>query len=508
MDETIEAVNPATEQTIKKIKVSSPEEVSKKFRKAEKAQEKWKELSVKKRCSYLRRMREVIVADMEGVVETIKKDTGKPDTEALMSDVFATLSMIRYYEDNSEDLLKREKRKTPMEYYKNKSYVEHDPLGVVAVISPWNYPFQLSLVPSATALAAGNAVMLKPSEITPLSGEKIKDILDKAGFPEGVFQIVQGAGDVGEMMIEEGPDKIFFTGGTETGKKVMEKASEQLIPVELELGGKDPMIVFEDADLERAAKGAVYGSLANSGQLCVSIERIYVQESIEREFIKRSMDEVEEVSLGASKGCEMGPMIRKGQIEIVKEHVEDAVEKGADLLTQFRREGRFLYPLVLTGVDHEMKVMKEETFGPVIAIMPFRDEREAVRLANDSEYGLNSSVWSENKEKAERTASKLEAGNCYINDVVKNIGSPNLPFGGKKNSGIGRYHGPEGLEAFTETKSVMINGNDGVEVNWFPYSEKIYEDIKTLVRTKHGNVGFFKKLKNLLHLRKQMKSKK
>ncbi len=507
MNETIEAVDPATEEIIKTVKVSSPKEVSEKFRRAEKAQEKWKRLPVIKRCSYLKRMREVIVDEMEDIVETIKKDTGKPDTEALMSDVFATLSMIKYYEKNSKELLSREKRKTPMEYYKNNSYVEHEPLGIVAVISPWNYPFQLSLVPSITALAAGNSVILKPSEVTPLCGEKIEEILSKAGFPKDVFHVVQGAGEVGEKMVGEEPDKIFFTGGTGTGKKVMKKASEQLIPVELELGGKDPMIVFKDADIERAAKGAVYGALANSGQLCVSIERVYVQESVEKKFVRKLMEEVKDVRSGSSTGCEMGPMIRKEQIEIVKEQVEDAVEKGADLLTEFKREGRFLRPLVLTDVDHEMKVMKEETFGPVISIMPFKDEAESVRLANDSEYGLNSSVWSEDEEKAKRVASELQTGNCYINDVVKNIGNPDLPFGGKKNSGIGRYHGPEGLEAFTETKSVMINDNDGVEVNWFPYSEDKYEDIKTLVRTKHGDVGFFQKIKNLLHLRKLMKSR-
>jgi len=504
MGKNIEAVNPATGERIRTYETATDQQISDTFSKARKASHQWKDLSIEKRCSYLKEFRKVIVGRKDEIVEAIKLDTGKPDVEALMSDVLATLTMIKYYEDNAEKILKTEKRKTPTEYPKNGSYVDYIPMGVVAIISPWNYPFQLSVVPTITALAAGNTVVLKPSEITPITGEKIEEFFSKAGFPEGVFQSLQGGGKVGEKMIEEKPDKVFFTGGVETGKKVMEKASDHLIPIELELGGNDAMIVFEDSDLDRAVKGAVYGSLANAGQLCVAVERIYVQESIEEEFTQKILEEIEKIDIGIERDVEMGPMILERQIDVVKNHVEDALEKGADLLTEVRKEDNFLHPIVLSQVTHNMKIMQEETFGPTIPIMSFNDEEEAIELANDTQYGLNASVWTKNKRKAKRVVSQLETGNCYVNDAVKNIGSPYLPFGGVKNSGIGRYHGPEGLKSFTETRSVMINKNEGNELNWFPYDQELYDDIRDLIDAKHGDVGFLKKVKTFFRLWRKM----
>jgi len=500
----IEAVDPATGEKERTFETAQERQVEEAFSKSRKSFDCWKDLSIDKRCEYLERLRKVIVERKDELVESIRMDTGKPDVEALMSDVFATLSIIKYYEENAEDILETEKRKTPSEYPKNSSYIDHIPMGVVAVISPWNYPFQLSVVPSITALAAGNTVILKPSEITPITGEKIMEFFSQAGFPKGVFQVLQGGGRVGEQMIEEKPDKIFFTGGVETGKKVMENASEYLIPVELELGGNDAMIVFEEADLERAVKGAVYGSLANAGQLCVSIERIYVQNSIEEEFTRELIEEVKKIDIGTGRDVEMGPMILEKQIETVKDHVDDALEKGADLLTEMKKEGSFLHPIILNNVNHDMKMIKEETFGPTIPIMSFKSEDEAVELANATSYGLNASVWTDDISKAKEIVSRLETGNCYINDVVKNIGSPYLPFGGVKNSGIGRYHGPEGLKSFTETRSVMINKNKGTELNWFPYDDDLYDDIGDLIEAKHGDVGLLKKVKTLFRLWRKM----
>jgi len=504
MGKNIEAINPATGEKIRTYETATDRQISNAFSKAKDVSQQWKDLSIKKRCGYLKNLRKEIVERKDELVEAIKLDTGKPDVEALMSDVLATLTMIRYYEENTEKIMKTEKRKTPLEYPKNSSYVDYIPIGVVAIISPWNYPFQLSVVPSITALAAGNTVVLKPSEITPITGEKIENFFSKAGFPKGVFQVLQGGGKVGEQMIEEKPDKVFFTGGIETGKKVMKKASDHLISVELELGGNDAMIVFEDADLDRAVKGAVYGSLANAGQLCVAVERIYVQESIEKGFTQKILEEIENIDIGTERDVEIGPMILEKQIDVVKKHVDDALEKGADLLTEMRREDNFLHPIVFKDVTHDMKIVQEETFGPTIPIMSFKAEEEAIELANDTQYGLNASVWTQNKRKAKRVVSQLETGNCYVNDAVKNIGSPYLPFGGVKNSGIGRYHGPEGLISFTETRSVMINKNEGDELNWFPYDKELYDDIRDLIDAKHGDVGLLKKVKTLFRLWRKM----
>ncbi len=504
MEKKIPAVNPATGEETAHVKAADDKQIKDAFKKSKKSLENWKDLSVGQRCKYLKRFRENVLEDLEDIVSTIKEDTGKSDIEILMSDILATLEITKYYEENAPDILKKEKRKTPFEFRKNYSYVEYEPYGTVSVISPWNYPFQLSVVPAITALIGGNTVVLKPSEITPLTGEKIKELFEKSGFPEGVFQVLQGTGEVGEKMIEEKPDKVFFTGGVETGKKVMEKASKQLIPVELELGGNDPFIVFKDADIDRAVKGLVYGALANSGQLCVSSERVYVERDVKKEFMEKLEKELEKVRVGGNSTYEMGPIIREKQIEKIKEHVEEAVLEGAEMLTDFERNGNFLKPVLLDKVDHDMNVMREETFGPVIPVTSFKGIEEAVGLANDTEYGLNASVWSEDIEKAEKVASKLETGNCYINDVVKNIGNPHLPFGGVKKSGIGRYHGPEGLKSFVQPKSVMVSGNTIDEINWFPYDKKLCKSIAKLIKTKYGKKGFLKKIKNYFSLRKEM----
>ena len=497
MGRTIDAVNPATGNKTASIEASDKKEIEKRFKRSEKAFKEWKSLSIRERVSYLKNLRERIVEEADSIVEIVKRDTGKPDNEILMSDILATLSLVEYYENKTGDILGRKKMKTPFEFYKNSSYVEYEPMGVVVVISPWNYPFQLSIVPAITALAAGNTVILKPSEETPLTGEKIKDLIRLAGFPEGVFQVVQGDGEIGEHLINQGPDKVFFTGGSETGKKIMKHAAEQLIPVELELGGKDPAIVFEDADLDRTVKGIVYGSLANSGQLCVSTERVYVQESIKDEFIWKLKSEIRNVDVGDGRTDEMGPMITEEQLEKVMEQVDDAVMSGAELHTDLERNGMFLKPQLVENVDHGMDLMVEETFGPVIPVMSFKDEDEAVELANDSKYGLNASVWTKDINKGKRVASKLETGNCYINDVVKNIGNPHLPFGGVKESGIGRYHGEEGLKSFVEPKSVMVNRNNNDEMNWFPYTEDMYSSLKDIIHAKHKDIGMIDRLKKL-----------
>jgi acyl-CoA reductase-like NAD-dependent aldehyde dehydrogenase len=357
------------------------------------------------------------------------------------------------------------------------------------VISPWNFPFQLSLAPVISALVAGNSVILKPSEITPLVGKCIETIFKDIGFPDHVVQVAHGGKELGASLVQEKPDYIFFTGSVATGKKIQEEAARHLIPTTLELGGKDPMIVCADAHIERAVHAALWGGLTNSGQVCMSVERIYVQKEIAEKFTTRLVEEAKKIKRGFSAEDDFGSMTFQGQVELVKDHLQDALQKGATVLLGSDHIGQDMHlePMILTDVNHTMKVMKEETFGPILPIQTFNTIEEAIELANDSEYGLNASVWSSNLAKAREITSQLISGNVVINDVLVSVGNHFLPFGGVKHSGIGRYHGDVGLQTFCHQTSVMIDsGKKKKEVNWYPYQGK-YEIFTSLVQHFYGN---------------------
>ncbi len=507
MNNFFKNINPATEEVIAEYKLADDKEIRDKMLLAKNKFQQIKEQRVKKRLDYLKRIREVLLSDFSAIVEDIVLDTAKVDVEALMTDILPTLDSIKYYEKNTASILSRDKRKTPLFLFNNSSYVEYMPLGVVLIIAPWNFPLQLSLVPAITALAAGNTVVIKPSEVTPLVGEVLKRIIKKAGLEEGIIQIVQGGAEVGQKLIAQQPNKIFFTGSLATGKKIMGQAAKNLIPVELELGGKDAMIVCKDCDFERAVEAAVYGAFANTGQLCVSIERLYVQEEIYQDFVQAVVERTNELRVGSGKDSDLGAMTYAKQIDIINEQLSDAQNKGASVLTEIKKDGQFFHPIILTDVSHEMKVMTEESFGPLLGIMSVKDIPEAIEYANDSPYGLNASVWSSKQAQAEDIARQLETGNVYINDVVKNIANPHLPFGGAKKSGIGRYHGPEGLYSFSESKSVMINKNKGKELNWFPYSKELYELLTDIIKINYGTGSVFNKAKRFLKILPDIKDK-
>jgi acyl-CoA reductase-like NAD-dependent aldehyde dehydrogenase len=459
----------------------------------------WKQTTLKDRLTRVRRLRLNIAESLDDIVNAITAATGKTPVEAMMADILPTLDIFKYYESNAEAILAPRSVKTPFSYQHAYSYVSYKPLGVVLVIAPWNYPFQLAMVPLVSALIAGNTVILKPSEITPSLGELIGNLCGEAGFPRDVVQTVSGDGAVGAKLIDQKPDKIFFTGSAATGKKIMAQAANYLIPVDLELGGKDPMIVFEDADLERAANAAMYGAFANSGQVCVSVERLYVQDTVYDRFSAMLVDKTKSVKVGLDVNADMGAITMPRQIEIIEAQVRDAQSKGAKLRIPYKKEGDFIYPTILTDVNHAMTIMTEETFGPVLPVMPFKTEEEAIRLANDSVYGLNASVWSVDLEKAKRVASQIDTGNCAINDVLKNIGNPYLPFGGVKHSGFARYHGPEGLRTFCQQMSVMVyTGKAKTEINWFPYSKELYDQLKTFLRMIHGTIGLAEKIRAII----------
>jgi len=498
----LEARSPVTGETIKVYEETGADEIRRIMDRARTAFAAWGRTSVKERVEHLRRLKRTILEDMDEVIRWITADTGKVDLEAQSSDVWAALGLMQYYQDNAEDILRTEERPVSVLFFGARSYVEYRPMGVVAVFSPWNFPFQLAMIPLVSALAAGNTVILKPSEVTPTIGELIEKLCGRAGLPRHVVQVVCGGKTAGQNLIKAMPDKIFFTGSLATGRKVMEAAAAGPIPVELELSGKDPMIVFADANFDRAVNAAVYGAFANSGQICVSIEHCYVEKKIYEAFVDAVVKKTRALRVGKGAEAELGAITSPAQTAIIDDHLSDAIGKGARMLCGGAMEGSAFYkPVVLRDVTQEMKIMREETFGPVLPIMPFTTEEEVIGLANDSEYGLNAAVFTKDLKKARRVASRLDTGSCAVNNVVINIANPFTPFGGVKRSGFGRYHGPEGLHAFCNQVSILVDpGRAKTTPYYFPYSEKKKNLTRRIIKLLYGDKPYLTPLKSLFRL--------
>jgi acyl-CoA reductase-like NAD-dependent aldehyde dehydrogenase len=343
------------------------------------------------------------------------------------------------------------------------------------------------------AFIAGNAVIYKPSEHTPLKG-LFEELLKEAKIPEDFIQIVYGSGITGQKLIEQRPNKIHFTGSGKTGRKIMEQASKYLIPVDLELGGKDPAIVFADAELYKTVPGVIWGALTNTGQSCTSVERIYVEKPIFEQFVTLTEEELKGLTLGTGEADDIGPMTPEFQVKIVESHIEDAIDKGATVVMGGKRietGKRYYPPTLLTNVNTDMKIIKDETFGPIVAIMPFETEEEVIKLANDTNYGLSATVWTKDLTRGRRVAAQLEVGNVCINNVMTNEGNPYLPFGGYKESGFGRLKGEDGLLGFCNVKSVLIDkSNKKKEVNWYPYTERKYLLLRKFIKSMYTNNPF------------------
>ncbi|HYJ87245.1 MAG TPA: succinic semialdehyde dehydrogenase [Pyrinomonadaceae bacterium] len=469
--------DPATGAEIGRAPLSSTEEVERAVARARAAQPAWAMLRFSERGRIILKARHFMLEESEEIAQLVSRETGKPATEALSMEIVPTLDAMHYFAHASENLLQPQKIDIGQYGLMGRSSrIVFKPLGVIGIISPWNFPLATPADEIVMALMAGNAVVLKPSELTPLIALKIGELFRRAGLPSGLLEIVTGDGGTGAALIDARVDKIMFTGSVDTGKRVAQAAAKYLTPVVLELGGKDPMIVLEDADIENAARGAVWGAFANSGQACASVERCYVQESVADAFIERVVEQTKNLKqgLGSDAAVDVGAMTNARQLQIVEEHVNEAVRRGARVLTGGKRAadlgGFFYQPTVLVDVDHHMLVMREETFGPILPVMTFKTEDEALRLANDSPYGLTASVWTRNIGKGRRIAERIEAGTVMVNEVVYTHGIAQTPWGGVKDSGYGRTHGRMGLLELVTPQHVHVNRLSFLpDLWWFRY---------------------------------------
>ena len=482
----IEVRRPADGSLIGEVLLSTPVDVLQAIERARSVQRHWIALNAEERFGKLAHLPEIVGDHAEEIAESIQAETGKPRVEAL-TEVLVVMDLLRYYDEVAPRILRRQWVKTGWMIGKS-AYLYREPYGVVGVISPWNYPFMVPMDVVASALYGGNAVVLKPSEFTPFTALKIIDLCRKADLPEGLVQVVPGDWKTGDALAGGGTDKVVFVGSSQIGRKVMTRAAETLTPVALELGGKDAAVVLEDADLDRAANGVVFGGFFNAGQTCLSIERVYVMEGIHDEFVAKVVALTQKLRVGTEGEFDIGPITTAAQLRVVEDHLEDALLRGARVVAGGGRleDGSNLFlPTVLVDVDASMKVMWEETFGPILPIVKVRDEEEALRLVNVNPFGLFASVWTDDRERGERFGEKLRVGGVSVNDVLSHYAIPGIPMGGVGESGFGRRRGVGGLEEMTRSRSVMIHRTGlSRELWWFPYDKKGEKLLKVLLETR------------------------
>lgn len=495
--EMLASIDPATGAVRAEFERTPGTEVAGLVGRARAAQAEWAKRPVAERCALIGKLKTTILEWRDRLAEAVVRESGKPRVEALFADVFVSLDTAEYFAKQGKKLLRAEKVKHHSTAAKAKSgKLLYEPLGVVAIISSWNYPLAIPMSQIIPALAAGNGVVCKTSDFTPECGDLIGKVFREAGLPADLVTIVQGGGDVGQALIEAHPEKVFFTGSVFTGKHVAEACARHLLPSVLELGGKDAMLVLADADLDVASSAAVWGSFSNCGQVCLSVERLFVEESVSEEFIRRCVEKTQKLRMGpgSEPGTEIGPLIRPQHVERMIDLIAEAVEKGAKVVWGGRARpdlgANFFEPTVITGVDGTMQLFQDETFGPIMAIQVVKDAEEALARANDSEFALAASVWTLDADRGKDMARRLKAGTVMVNDVMSGFAIAEAPHGGCRLSGWGRAHGKAGLLEMVNVKYVDVDWLKGVEKPWwYRYGAEVERAAEAFLAFEFGGMG-------------------
>lgn len=487
---TTVTLNPATGEQVAEFTNTDMRKFPAMLSNARRAQSDWAKLSFAQRAKYILRMRRYITDHADELAVTISSENGKSRIDALATEIIPASLAVRWYAKNAARVLKdRQLSRSSWLFFNKQSKIIRVPWGVVGIISPWNYPLSIPFGEVVMALMAGNAVILKVAAVTLSCGKAIEDIVRSAGLPDGLFTHVIGSGgEVSTAMLDHGINKIFFTGSVPTGKKLMAQAASKLTPLSLELGGKDPMIVLDDADLERATNGAAWAGYQNAGQSCGGVERIYVQSGVYQQFVDLLAKKTRAMRHGGDTdfNIDMGAVTTKDQYNTIKSHLASAVKKGAKVVAESKatpsaaKAGNFFPATLVTNVNHKMDLMREETFGPILPVMKFDSIDEAIHLANDCSMGLTASIWTKNTKLAKKLAPQIQAGAITINDHLYTHGLSETPWGGFKESGLGRTHSALGLEEMTQPQVVNWDlMNPPRNLWWFPFSPETYDALKS-----------------------------
>ena len=501
--DTIPSINPATGEVLGHFEKTLPSALPQIMANARAVQAAWAQKSVDDRCARLRHLQGAMMELRDELADAVVRESGKPRVEALFADVFVALDTAAYFAKNGAQLLQPEYVPHHSLAVKTKSgRLYYEPLGVIGIIASWNYPLAVPLTQMIPAVAAGNAVICKTSEFTPQCGMLIGKCFADAGFPAGLVQVIQGAGEIGQALIDAAPDKIMFTGSVSTGRRVAEVCAKKLIPSVLELGGKDAMLVLADANLDIASSAAVWGSYTNCGQACLSVERLFVEESVSEAFAALCVEKTKKLRLGpgSDPATEVGPLIRPQHVQRMSDLLRDAVQRGAKILCGGNPRAdlgpNFFEPTVITGVDSSMRLFQEETFGPILAMQTVHDAEEAIIRANDSSFALSASVWTRDAARGESIAKRLRAGAVMVNDAISYFGIAEAPHGGCRESGWGRTHGKAGLLELVHVKYIDVERLPGKEKPWwYRYGAKLEQAAGSFLQLEFG-AGVITKLRN------------